>query len=126
MKVLLYMCVIIISVTLVIAVFKKITKVFLTKKDNLSCVISIVPVNNTTENIEYIVRNLIECKKWGDSYGQYILVITSYSIHYTKLYDDHRILPPPHPWPFQFVALRQRRFLPWRHDRTRGIRRATS
>lgn len=75
MKVLLYMCVIIISVTLVIAVFKKITKVFLTKKDNLSCVISIVPVNNTTKDIEYIVRNLIESKKWGDSYGQYILLV---------------------------------------------------
>ena len=82
---------------------KSVTKKILSKNEKSPCVVTIIPVNGNHENVEYTVRSLLWGKNWRKYTGQFILiviiecdketiklcrnVITSYSIHYTKLYE---------------------------------------
>ena len=108
MQELIYCLVIVLTVLAIICIVKMLINTFLYKKGQLLCVFTIIPVTENKKDIEYTVRSLLWEKRWDEKTEQFIIlviincdnetiqickklceeyVITSYSIHYTKLYD---------------------------------------
>jgi len=75
MEAAIFSAILLVAILFIICIVKIVSKGFLFKNGELSCFITLIPVNGKNEEIEYTVRSLLWDKAWGKYTGQYILLV---------------------------------------------------